>query len=120
MITLFLSALLLSNPSIEAILEHHLDSPEGRTLFLTEQLRPFVERADQLNREIVALSEEVTQKMAELNDMLPTVNLALRIDTDFEQIDELIHSAVLSVEQQEIADRIATICKSIDSAVRQE
>lgn len=117
--TALFSALLLSNPSVEAILEHHLDSLEGRTHFLTEQLRPYVAKADQLNQEIIALSEEVTKKMALLNEMLPTLNLALKVDADFQQIDALINSAVLSIEQQEIADRIAAICERIDSAIQE-
>ncbi len=116
MIAILLSSLMLANGSIDVILENGLDSPEGRTYFLTERLTPYVARADELNREIIELSEEVTQKMAVLNEMLPTLNLALKIDGDLQQIDAILNSEALTVQQQEIADRIAEICRNIETA----
>ncbi|MBX7066602.1 MAG: hypothetical protein K1X28_05175 [Parachlamydiales bacterium] len=112
------AAILLANSSVDVILENQLDSPEGRTYFLTERLTPYVARADELNREIVALSEEVTRKMGELNAMLPTLDMALKVDTDFQEIDAILNAQALTAEQEKIADRIAQICKNIENAVR--
>lgn len=113
MIATLISTLLLTSPSIDILREHHLDTPEGRTLFLTEALTPFVKRADALNQEIIALSEQVTQKMTLMNEMLPTLNMALYINADFEQIDAILNSDTLTAEQQAVADRIANLCTSI-------
>lgn len=114
MIAALLSTIILTNASIETLLEHQLGTPEGRTVFLTESLTPYVAKADQLNQEIIALSEQVTQKMNLMNEMLPTLNMALYVNADFDQIDEILNSAQLTAEQQEIADRIANLCASID------
>lgn len=115
-----LAAFAINNPSIDAIVDNRLDSPEGRTLFLTERLQPYVDQAEALNQEIVQLSEEVAQKMAVLGEMLPTLNLALHVDQDFQQIDAILNCRNLSAEQQEIADRIAQICAKIDAATCNE
>jgi len=107
--------LLSSNPSLDIIREHRLGTPEGRRFFLTEMLNPYVARANHLNQEIIALSEEVTEKMARLNEMLPILNLALQVNTDFEEIDAILGSSdLLTAEQQEIADRIANLCIAVD------
>src|SRR5579872_3203270 len=127
MIATLLSTILLANPSVDILLEHHLETPEGRTIFLTEKLTPYVAHADELNREIISLSEQVstadeldpetlalsnqvTEKMALMKEMLPTLQNALNVGIDFEQIDTLIESEALTAEQQEIADRIAALC----------
>lgn len=114
MIALLLTAQLLANSSIDVILQNQLGSPEGRTYFLTERLTPYVERADELNREIMVLSEQVTQKMSELNEMLPTLDMALNVDGDFQEIEGILNSQALTAEQQKIADRIAQICKNVE------
>jgi hypothetical protein len=133
MLATLLSTILLSNPSVDILLEHHLETPEGRTLFLTEKLAPYVAHADELNQEIIALteqvsnseelnaetlalSEQVTEKMAEMKEMLPTLQNALHVSVDFEQIDALIESEELTAEQQEIADRIVALCLVTDAA----
>lgn len=132
MLATFISTLLLANPSIDILLENHLDTPEGRTLFLTEKLAPYVAQADQLNQEILALSEQVsnaeeldpevialstqvTEKMALIKEMLPILQAALYVNVDFEQIDTWIQSEELTNEQQQIADRIASLCKVVDN-----
>lgn len=132
MLATLISTLLLANPSIDVLLENHLDTAEGRTLFLTEKLTPYVAQADQLNQEIIALSEQVsnaeeldqevltlsnqvTEKMALMKEMLPTLQAALHVNVDFEQIDTFIQSEELTNEQQEIADRIASLCKVVDT-----
>lgn len=118
MIATIFAAALLANSSVDVILQNQLDSPEGRTHFLVESLSPYVARADELNREILALSEEVTRKMAELNEMLPTLDMALMVDADFQQIDAILNAQMLSAEQQKIADRIAQICSNIETSAR--
>ncbi len=133
MIATLISTILLANPSVDILLEHHLETTEGRTLFLTEKLTPYVAHADELNREIIALSEQVsksteldqetlalsaqvTEKMAIMKEMIPTLQNALNVSVDFEQIDALIESETLTAEQQEIADRIAALCLVTDAA----
>ena len=128
--TLF-SIFLLTNPLIDTLLEHHLNTPEGRTEFLTEKLTPYIERANQLNQEIIELSSQITQasewnaeildlseqviqKMAVLNEMLPALNLALHIDSDFNQIDAIVESENLTEDQQKVADRIALLCNHVN------
>ncbi len=110
MIATLISTILLANRSVDILIENHLQTPEGRTLFLTEKLTPYVAQADQLNREIIALSEQVTEKMALMKEMLPTLQSSLNVSVDFEQIDTLIESEELTAEQQAIADRIADLC----------
>jgi uncharacterized coiled-coil DUF342 family protein len=131
MLATLLSIFLLSNPSIDTILENQLNTPEGRTEFLTEKLSPFVQKADQLNQEVTALTQqvaeaeqfnaeiaqiadEVTKKMGELSELLPILNLALHVDSDFQQIDTLLESKNLTFDQQQVADRIASLCKSVN------
>lgn len=110
-----LSAILLASGSLDTLREHNLDSPEGRTIFLTEKLTPYVAKADQLNQEIISLSQQVTEKMALMNEILPILNMALRVNTDFEQLDAILNSEELTTEQQEVADRIAAICRAVDA-----
>jgi hypothetical protein len=133
MFATLISTILLVNPSVDILLEHHLETPEGRTLFLTEKLTPYVTHADELNREIIALSEQVsqadelnaetlalsaqvTEKMALMKEMLPTLQSALNVSVDFEQIDAIIESEELTDEQQAIADRVAALCLVTDAA----
>lgn len=97
----------------EMLWENHLDSPEGRLEFLTEKLTPYVARADLLNQEIVALSTEVAEKMDEMNQMLPTLNMSLRINDDLLQIDAILAEGIQTDEQQEIVNRLAEICKTV-------
>jgi len=130
MLATLISTLLLVHPSIDVLLENHLDTAEGRAAFLTEKLTPYVAQAEQLNHEIVTLSEQVsngdeltqetleysvqvTEKMAVLKEMIPTLEIALQVNADFEQIEELLEIEDLSAEQQEIADRIASLCQTV-------
>jgi hypothetical protein len=62
MYTTFISTYLLAsalclNPSFEVLQKNHLDSTDGRTVFLTEQLIPYIENVKLLNQEITDLSE---------------------------------------------------------------
>ena len=138
LVTLFstvclLTGSILANPSFEIIHQHHLETAEGRTSFLTEKLARYAAAADQINREtqalaeeiktlspqddqkqILALTEEMTQKMGELLTMMPVLNMALSIDEDFQQIDAiLLQTDPLSPEQQQVIDRIASLCSSM-------
>lgn len=70
-------------------------------------------RADLLNQEIVALSTEVAEKMDEMNQMLPTLNMSLRINDDLLQIDAILAEGIQTDEQQEIVNRLAEICKTV-------
>ncbi len=114
MATLF-STLLLASSSLQVLVDNGLDTPEGRTYFLTERLSPYVARADELNQEIISLSEEVTQKMAVLSEMLSTLHLALHIDGDLQQMDDILNSDELTAGQQAVIDRVAEICKNVNN-----
>ncbi len=113
MFTTLLSTLLLSS-SLDVIREHQLDTPEGRTEFLTEKLTPYVTSADTLNQQIIALSQEVTDKISLMNDMLPTLQTALHINADLTQLDTILNSEELTPEQQEVVDRLANLCEKLD------
>jgi len=132
MIATLFSLFILTSPLVDTLLEHRLNTPEGRTEFLVEKLTPYVERANQLNQEIIELSrqvtdagdwsaevlntsEQVTEKMAQLKEMLPVLELALHVDADFNQIDTILESENLTDNQQKVADRIASLCKQVDS-----
>ena len=130
---LFTAPLLAVHPSVEMIYEKHLETAEGRTEFLTEKVVPYTETANQLNQEILKLSEnicalspetdqaqilaltqEATEKMAKLSVMLPTLTLLSSLQEDFEQIETILQQAdELTDQQQEIADRIISLCKAI-------
>lgn len=112
--TLITSFLLASSP-FDVILENGLDTPEGRTFFLTERLSPYANYAEELNQEIIALSKQVTEKITELNEMLPTLNLALNVNNDFLQIDDILDTDVLTDEQEAVIDRLAKVCKKVDA-----
>lgn len=129
----FLAPLLAAHPSIEMLYEHHLDTSEGRTCFLTEQLTPYMMRAGALNQEILelsykievlspeqdqaqilALAEKLTSKMGLLNAMLSTLELMTTLEEDLDQIESMLHqSRELSPEQIDIADRVASICHAV-------
>lgn len=128
-----LTSSLLANPSFEIIHQNHLETASGRTSFLADKLALYTETADQINHEIQALAEkiktlspyddqqqilsltdEMTQKMGKLLIMMPVLNMALSIDEDFQQIDAILNQAdPLSPEQQQVIDRIASLCSSI-------
>ncbi len=127
---------IVANPSFEIIHQHHLETASGRTSFLADKLAPYTEAANQINHEIqalageiktlssqddqqqiLALTEEMTQKMDKLLTMLPILNMALSVDEDFQQIDAILHQTdPLSPKQQQIIDRIASLCSSIEKS----
>lgn len=129
-----LTAPIFPNPSIDIIHQNHLETTEGKSSFLTEKLELYAAKADQMNHEILdlaaqinalspeedqpqitALTQEVTQKMAKLLAMLPVLDMALSIDEDFQQIDAILQQeAPLSPEQQQIIDRIASLCSCME------
>jgi prefoldin subunit 5 len=129
---LFASSI-ITHPSLEIIQEHHLDSAAGRTTFLTERLAPYAQSADQLNKEIVALAsqiealspendqaqiialtEEMTKKMSKLSQMMETLNSALSVDEDFQQIDTILQQTEpLTAAQQKAIDRVTALCTTI-------
>ncbi len=120
---------------MDIIRQHHLETTEGRTTFLTDKLIPYTATADQLNSEvqalateievlspeedqqqILALTEELTQKMAQLLAMLPILNTALSVNQDLQQIDPILQQTdPISPEQQEVIDRIASLCTSLEN-----
>lgn len=139
LISLFSAACLLTcpstiNPSIEIIREHHLETEEGRNAFLVEKLVPYTQTAGHLNEEITVLSEQIqalspaedqdrilslteaaTEKMGQLVSMMPVLNAATSIEEDFKQISSILNQAEpLTPEQQEIADRVASLCGSVE------
>lgn len=130
---LFTSPLLAVHPSVEMIYEEHLETAEGRMEFLTEKVVPYIVAANQLNQEILQLSEDIsalspetdqtqilaltqeaTEKMTQLSVLLPTLNLLSSFEEDFEQIETILQQAdELTDEQKEIVDRITSLSKSI-------
>jgi len=129
----FLISPLIANPSIELIRKEHLETTEERGTFLADQLTPFLRAAEQLNQEIQALSlqiqtlspeedqqqitalqETLSEKMARLQTMLPAINLSMNIDEDFQSLNAILKKKdPLSQEDREIADRIASIYRSV-------
>ncbi len=127
------ASLLAVHPSVEMMYQEHLETTEGRVQFLTEKVVPYAAVANELNEEILrlsdrisslspetdqaeilALTEEATQKMGKLSVMLPALNLLTSLEEDFDQIETILEQAdELTVEQQETADRIALLCQSI-------
>lgn len=110
-----LTSFLLASSPFDVILENGLDTPEGRTFFLTERLSPYANYAEELNQEIIALSKQVTEKITELNEMLPTLNLALNVNNDFLQIDDILDTETLTDEQEAVIDRVAKVCKKMNA-----
>jgi len=124
---------LIANPSIDILRQQHLETSEGRASFLTDKLTRYTAAADQLNHEIqalaqeiqtlsaeadqpqiLALSEEMTQKINQLLPMLPVLEMALSANDDLQQIDLIMYQTdPLSPEQQEIVDRVAALCRSV-------
>lgn len=129
-----LTASVVANPSVEVIHQNHLETASGRTSFLIDKLAFYTKRADELNREIQALSEEIktlspqddqkkilslteemTQKMDKLLTMMPVLNMALSVEEDFQKIDAILNQTdPLTSEQQQVIDRIAFLCNSIE------
>lgn len=128
-----------TQPSTSIIRQHHLETAEGRTAFLINKLTPFATAADQLNREIqtlgreieilsptddqakiLALTEQVVEKMKKLSAMMPTLNMALSIDEDFLQMEVIAQQTdPLLPDQQQVLERVNTLCNSLDN-FRQE
>ena len=122
------------NPSMEIIRQQRLETIEGRDAFLTDKLAPYAREAGRINCEIqtlsaeiealsfedqpqiVALTQEVTEKMDQLLAMMPALDLASSIDDDFQQIEVILNQTdPLSPEQQEAIDRVASLCKFVES-----
>lgn len=119
--------------SLDFIHQKHLDTSIGRTEFLTEKLTPFVERASALNQEISTLASEIqalspeldqaqilektnlmTGKMEELQKMLPTLEEAITVHLDFEELSIILEkNEPLTEKEKEVIDRIANLYKSI-------
>lgn len=126
--------------AIEIVITHHLGTSDGRVAFLTDQLTPFVTQADQLNREIqalalqvssievpeenqseeqrqemLALGEELNQKMSQMIEMLPTLQTALLIEQDFAEIDAILaKEGALSQEEKDLLLRVSSLCNFLD------
>ena len=123
--------------SIDFIHKKHLDTTYGRVQFLTEMLIPYLEKGSQLNQEVTALASkietlspeldqaeiisktnELTRKMAELQKMLPIMESASKIDTDFEELENILtKTPPLSEHEKEVLNRIGNIYESIVNSV---
>ena|ERR1700722_19926898 len=130
----FLVAPASVDPSIEIILQHHLETAEGRAIFLTDKLASYAIKADRLNHEIevlaqtiktlspktdqqqiLNLTEEMNQKMNRLVAMMSVLNLTHSLNDDFLAIDSILKQTdPLSPLQHETVDRIVSLCKSVD------
>jgi len=126
---------MIAERSMEAMRQHHLETPEGRLAFLTDELIVYGETAEKLNREVIMLSEEIQTlspqedqqqivslteemagKMGTLLKMLPVLSTAITIEEDFQELDVILQQTnPLSSEQQQVLDRIASLCDAIDN-----
>lgn len=141
LVTLFSALCLLTGPivansSFEIVHQNHLETASGRTSFLTDKLAPYLKTADHINHEIQVLAEEIKalspqedqqqilsltekmfQKMGNLLTMIPVLNMALFIEEDFQEINAILNQTnPLSPEQQQVIDRIASLCSSIEKS----
>ena len=117
--------------AFQIIRSHHLESADGRIAFLGGELTSFVQEADALNREIQALAleasskgqeetlamgEELSQKMAQMIEMLPTLQTALLIEQDFEEIDGILaKESPFEEVEKDLLLRIASLCSYLDA-----
>lgn len=126
--------------AVEVVRRHNLETVPGRTAFLTGELTPFVQDADQLNHEIqalavqiasqeegspenplpkaeiVAMGEDLNQKMGRMIEMLPNLQAALLIDQDFQKIDEVLaKQGPLEPSERELLIRISSLCVYLDA-----
>ncbi|HSX26487.1 MAG TPA: hypothetical protein VLE89_05720 [Chlamydiales bacterium] len=118
--------------AVQVVRSHHLESADGRLAFLTEELSPFVLAADELNREIqtlalqiqtmeekeqvIALTDQLTEKMGLMTEMLPTLQTALLIENDLEQLDTILSKDdPLDADEQDLLLRLATLCSYLDA-----
>jgi conjugal transfer/entry exclusion protein len=124
----------LINPSFKILYQNHLETASGRTAFLTDKLALYTKSADQINQEIqalaekvkklspqddqqqiVSLTEEMTQKMGTLLTMMPVLDAAMFVEKDFQRIDAILSQKdPLSAEQQQVIDRITSLCNSLE------
>ncbi|HSX10531.1 MAG TPA: hypothetical protein VLF94_02290 [Chlamydiales bacterium] len=137
--TLLSRFLLLASPttldqSIEVIRQHHLETVDGRVDFLNNELTPYAASVEELNKEITALSEQaealspeedqeeiaslakqVAEKMDEMTKRLPSIELAMHVDEDLQQVDAILgNPGSVTLEQQAAADRLAGLCLALD------
>jgi hypothetical protein len=124
---------------IEVLKHHHLETSDGRIQFLTEELTPYALKAEDLNQQITVLAEQiktldpeadkeqilslsnqVAEKMDLMNWILPSLDLALHVEKDLNQIEPILSTEEsLTPEQQEIVDRISSLCLYIDEFNRE-
>jgi hypothetical protein len=123
---------------VQMICAHHLETKEGRLAFLTGELTPFLQGANELNQEMqdlsakianleieeegspakeeaVALTNVLNEKMAELGEMLPVLESALWIDDDLQQLDTLLNKEDLDPSEKEVLFRVASVCGYLDN-----
>jgi hypothetical protein len=125
---------------MEVVRQHHLETAEGRLAFLTQELAPYALAAEALNQqitetasyietlspdndgnEILSQSQYVTQCMDVMTWMLPSLELAQRVEADLAQMDSICNSPEsLTQEQQEAVERLATLCLYIDNYNQEE
>lgn len=127
------------DPAIALIQSRHLETPEGRIEFLNGDLKSFVSKADQLNEEILLLSGQIAEREAEtaseeeksemlalgnqlnekmgiLLEMLPMLQNALKIDEDFQEIDTILQKTEpLDESEKSLLMRIGTLCDYLDA-----
>ncbi len=117
--------------ALQIVRSHHLETADGRIAFLGGDLTAFVQEADALNREIQALAleasskgqeevlamgEDLNQKMAQMIEMLPSLQTALLIEQDFEEIDGILaKNSPLEEVEKELLLRIASLCTYLDA-----
>lgn len=128
------TGVLSAHPAVDFLERENLDTPEGRSVFLQEKLSPYAMRAIELQQKSSALSAEanvlspehdqaqileiaqkVVQETSELVAMLPILEQSLRIEEDFQQIDEILQNPdSLTPSQEEVLQRLERICQALN------
>lgn len=117
----------------EVIRQRHLDTTEGKLSFLSNELISYTLAAEELNKEISVLSEQIrllsaeedrdeiaalsaqlTEKMELMSWMLPSLEFATHVDSDLSQIDAILNSPDPTPEEKDAANRIVMLCLYID------
>lgn len=128
------TSFLLASPSMDTIYRYQLDTSSGKKTFLINKLRPYVEEVAQMNNQVLELSHQIQnlsaqedkeqilaltkqsgEKMAQIIEKMPVLNGALTIEEDFEELEAiLMQKEPLSAEQEGVVERIASLCTLID------
>jgi hypothetical protein len=108
-----------------------LATPEGRLYFLTQRLTPLVQKITQLQEEITSLTATIstlkdqvaivssakalTEKMGQMETLLPMLKAAGNIHEDLQCLGDLFHKpGSLNPQEKEVIDRIIYLYKATE------